>query len=266
MSGGDRESGEPPRGGGTGLSVLVPCYNEAAVIDASYAKLKAACEEQGRSYEIILGDDGSSDNTLSLIESIAAADPQVRVTSHYPNRGAGFTYREMCDAASGEIIVFMDADMAMPPAVGLPKLVDALGEADLAVGSRYAGVKADYPVKRRVFSRGYTVLTRLLFHLKVTDTQTGFLGFYRNILSSLDLQSDGFELLVELIAQANACGYSIVEVGLPWRHDTTSGETNVWKESVKMFSGTIRVKRRFDQFRRRVDVQEDVSRNRGLEP
>ncbi len=226
------------------ISVVVPCYNEEAIIDASYRRVKGTCEAQGVSYEIIFGNDGSGDSTLSKLEAIAAADPAVRITSHFPNRGAGFTYREMYAAARGEIIIQMDCDLAMPAEVTIPTLLAALKEADFAVGSRYVGIKADYPLKRRIFSKGYTVLTRLLFHLDIVDTQTGFIGFHKRLLQSVELSADGFEMLVEFIALAHGAGYKVVEVGLPWFHDTTSGETEVWSESVKMLKGTLRVKRR----------------------
>ena len=226
------------------ISVVVPCYNEEAIIDASYRRVKDTCEAQGVSYEIIFGNDGSGDSTLSKLEAIAAADPAVRITSHFPNRGAGFTYREMYASARGEIIIQMDCDLAMPAEVTIPTLLDALNDADFAVGSRYVGIKADYPLKRRIFSKGYTVLTRLLFHLDIVDTQTGFIGFHKKLLQSVELSADGFEMLVEFIALAHGASYKVVEVGLPWFHDTTSGETEVWSESVKMLKGTLRVKRR----------------------
>ncbi len=232
------------------MSVCVPCYNEEAIIEASYRRIKDTCEAQGVSYEIIFGNDGSADATLAMLEQIAAADPAVRVTGHFPNRGAGFTYRELYDAARGEIIIQMDCDLAMPAEVVIPAFLEELKRADLAIGSRYVGIKADYPLKRRIFSRGYTMLTRVLFHMSVADTQTGFMAFYRRILPSLDLSADGFELLVEFIAQANAAGFKVTEVGLPWFHDTTSGETEVWSESVKMLTGTLRVKRRFNQLKK----------------
>lgn len=233
------------------LTVAIPCYNEDKILEASYRRLKDTCDAQGISYEIIFGNDGSKDRTLEMIEGIAATDPQVRVTSHFPNRGAGFTYREMWQAARGEIIVHMDTDLAMPPEVSLPTLLAALEDgADIAVGSRYVGIKAEYPLKRVIFSRGYTMLTRLLFNLDVVDTQTGSIGFYRRILPELDPQSDGFEILVEFIAQANEAGFSIAEVGIPWIHDTTSGETEVWSESIKMLAGTLKVKRRFGRYKR----------------
>lgn len=233
------------------LTVAIPCYNEENILDANYRRLKETCEAQGMTYEIIFGNDGSEDRTLEMIEGFAAVDPQVRVTSHSPNRGAGFTYREMWRAARGEIIIHMDADLAMPAEVAVPTLLAALKDgADLAVGSRYVGIKAEYPLKRVIFSRGYTMLTRLLFNLDVVDTQTGFIGFYKRILPALDPRSDGFEILVEFIAQANEAGFRVAEVGIPWIHDTTSGETEVWSESIKMLAGTMRVKRRFSRFKR----------------
>lgn len=248
----DSQSGppQPATSDGPMVSIVVPCYNEEAVIGNSYKRIDDACRAQGIAYEVIFGNDGSTDKTLELIQSLAEAEPAVKITSHYPNRGAGYTYREMYDSARGDIIVQMDADMAMPPEIGLPKLLESLAGADMAIGSRYAGVRADYPLKRRVFSRGYIMFTRLLFNLEVTDTQTGFLAFYKKILTALDPRSDGFEFLVEFIAQAHAGGYKVVEVGLPWHHDTTSGETDVWRESTKMLLGTLRARRRFVEFKR----------------
>lgn len=232
------------------ISICVPCYNEEAIIEASYRRIKDTCEAQVVDYEIIFGNDGSSDSTPAMLEEIAKADSTVRVTSHHPNRGAGYTYREMYEAARGEIVIQMDCDLAMPVEVAVPAFLEELKSSDLAIGSRYVGIKADYPLKRRIFSRGYTMLTRMLFHMDVVDTQTGFMAFDRKILPSLDLSADGFELLVEFIAQANAAGFMVSEVGLPWFHDTSSGETEVWSESVKMLAGTLRAKRRFNRLKK----------------
>ena len=235
-------AGDRKTEGGLFFSVAVPCYNEEPVIAASYRRLKATCQAQGAGYEIIFGNDGSSDGTPGILEEIAAADSCVKVTSHYPNRGAGYTYREMYEKARGEIIIQTDADLAMPPEVSVPALLGALEGADVAVGSWYVGVEADYPLKRRLFSRGYIILNRALFGLGVEDTQTGTLGFHRRVLPLLDLQADGFEMLLEFIARAEAAGFEVAEVGLPWVHDTKSGETNVWKESMKMLAGTLKVR------------------------
>lgn len=237
--------------GNPSFTVAIPCYNEEAILEANYRRLKEACEAQGGDYEIIFGNDGSQDRTLDLIEGFAAADPRVRVTTHFPNRGAGYTYREMWAAARGDIIIHMDADLAMPAEVALPSLLKTIKEgADVAVGSRYAGIKADYPLKRRVFSRGYVLLNRLLFNLHVVDTQTGFIGFRKDVLAGIDPRADGFEILVEFIAEANVAGYRVAEVGLPWFHDTTSGETEVWSESLKMLAGTLQARRRFGRFKK----------------
>lgn len=226
------------------MTLAIPCYNEEAIIEATYRRLKKTCEAQEIDYEIIFGNDGSSDRTEELLNKIAATDGRVRLTSHYPNRGAGYTYREMYQAAQGDVILQMDADLAMPAEIAVPALLSALEQSDVAVGSRYVGVKADYPLKRRIFSRGYTMLTHLLFKFEIMDTQTGCLGFYRRLLEDINLESDGFEMLLELLVQTSRKGYQVTEIGLPWFHDTTSGETRVLSESIKMLAGTLRVKKR----------------------
>lgn len=225
------------------LTVAVPCYNEEALIGRTYERVKETCEAQGVTYEIIFGNDGSGDRTPELLAGLAEVDPAVRVTSHHPNRGAGYTYQEMYAVARGEIIIQMDADLSMPPEVAVPAFLKALQNADVVVGSRYVGVEADYPLKRRIFSKGYIMLTHALFRFDIKDTQTGCIGFHRRVLDRLTLRSDGFEMLLELIVQASRAGFKIREVGLPWFHDTSSGETEVFRESIKMLTGTLRVRR-----------------------
>lgn len=236
-------------GDGVLLSAVVPCYNEESIIRETYQRLHGVLEGTGLSYEIIFGNDGSDDSTPAILEDIALDDANVRLTGHYPNRGAGYTYREMYQAARGGIIVQMDADMAMPAEEAIPAFLRALGDADIVVGSRYGDAATEYPLLRRVFSRGYISLIRAVFSLRLSDTQTGCVGFYRSVLDELDLRSDGFEILVEFFAQAQEAGFRIEEVNLPWLHDTRSGETNVWKESARMLAGTIRVRRGLSEYR-----------------
>lgn len=232
------------------LSVVIPCYNEEEVIRDTYSKLRQVLDQVDKPSELIFGNDGSSDATLAILEEIAAADDRVRLTGHYPNRGAGYTYREMYQVARGERVIQMDADLAMPAEEAVPAFLESLAGADIVVGSRYGAETTDYPLLRRVFSRGYIGMIKVLFRLKLSDTQTGCIGFRRSVLDELDLKSDGFEILVEFFAQAQVAGFRIVEVNLPWVHDTSSGETNVWKESVKMLMGTMRVKRGLRRYRK----------------
>jgi len=251
VSGGGGRAGNEKAAAGPRLSLLIPCYNEEVIVERTWRRLTEVCRQLDMSYEIVFGDDGSTDRTLALLQTLAEKDENVRVTGHFPNRGAGYTYRQLYRESRGELLIQLDADLAMPPEEALPRLLAALEGADIAVGSRYAGVRADYPLLRRVFSRGYRWLTHVMFDLDVADTQTGFLGFHRRVLDSLQPESDGFEMLLELFVQAQAAGLRMVEVGLPWRHDTSSGETPVFSESLKMLKGTIEVKRRMRRRTRR---------------
>lgn len=232
------------------LTVVIPCYDEEAILQTTYIRIKSVLEAQGVTYELIFGDDGSTDRTLEIIKDFAASDGQVRYTTHMPNRGPGRAYKDMYEAARGEIIIMTDCDLAMTPEVAVPTFLETLRTADVVIGSRYKGVKADYPLKRRIFSWGYIALNRVLFNLKVLDTQTGSVGFYRRILPSLDLRADGPEMLLEFIAQVGALDLRVEEVALPWMHDTTSGETPVWRTSAQMLAGTIRLRRRYGAFKR----------------
>lgn len=237
------------------LSLCIPCYNEEAILHTTYPRIKGVLEAQGVAYELIFGDDGSTDRTLEIIKKVADDDPQVRYTTHFPNRGPGRAYKDMYEAARGEIIIMTDCDLAMTPEVAVPTFLETLKSAEMVIGSRYKGVKADYPLKRRVFSWGYIAINRVLFNLKVLDTQTGSVGFYRRILPLLDLRADGPEMLLELIAQVGALNLKVEEVALPWVHDTTSGETPVWRTSAQMLAGTLRLRRRYGAFKRQASLK-----------
>lgn len=238
------------------LSFCIPCYNEEAILGATCPRIVKVLEAQGVDWELIFGDDGSTDRTLEIIKGYAAADPRVRYTTHFPNKGPGAAYKDMYQAARGEIIMMTDCDLAMTPEVAVPTFLEALKGAEVVIGSRYKGVKADYPLKRRVFSWGYIAMNRVLFNLKVLDTQTGSIGFYRRVLPQLDLRADGPEMLLEFIAQAGALDLKVEEVPLPWVHDTTSGETPVWRTSAQMLAGTLRLRRRYGSFKRRAAARQ----------
>jgi len=237
------------------LSLCIPCYNEEAILHTTYPRIKEVLEAQGVAWELIFGDDGSTDRTLEILKEFAAKDEQVRYTTHFPNRGPGRAYKDMYEAARGEIIIMTDCDLAMTPEVAVPTFLETLKSAEVVIGSRYKGVKADYPLKRRLFSWGYIAMNRVLFNLKVLDTQTGSVGFYRRILPFLDLRADGPEMLLELIAQVGALNLKVEEVALPWVHDTTSGETPVWRTSAQMLAGTLKLRRRYGAFKRQASMK-----------
>jgi len=166
-------------GGGAGpapaLSVVVPAFEEGAHVRANLARIAAALAATGRSFEIVLVDDGSTDATAAEAFAAAAADPRVRVERHARNLGKGAALETGTRAARGAVVVYLDADLEIAPVEVPPLLARFEREgADVLVGSKYAeGSTERRPIHRVLLSRLYWFVTSLLFRLPIRDTQTG---------------------------------------------------------------------------------------------
>ncbi len=226
------------------ISVVIPCYNEDRIIDRSYRRVKQVLEEVSPDYEIVVANDGSTDRSGQILAGIAAEDPRFVFIDYRPNRGMGYACRQMYGRASKDLVIQMDADLAMDPKETVPAFVQELAAVDCVVGSRYLGIEADYPLRRRIASRGYYLLNRILFDFALKDTQSGFFGIRREVLQDLELHSDGFEIHVEMFAQLGRRGASVKEIPVRFVHQTESGEVSVFRSAPKMLAGSLRIRRR----------------------
>ncbi len=232
------------------VSVVIPCYNEEAVIERSFSRVREVLHRTCTDYEIIIANDGSTDDSVSILRRLAAQDSHLVLIDYQPNRGMGHACRKMYRSASKELVIEMDADLAMDPAETIPAFLRELREVDCVVASRYLGVKADYPLRRRIASRVYYWINRMLFDFSLSDTQSGFFGIRRQVLQSLELSSDGFEIHVEMFARLERSGYSIREVPVRFVHQTESGEVSVLRAAPRMFFGSLRIWRNLRARRR----------------
>ena len=127
------------------ISITIPCYNEGKIIFNSYKVLTAELKKLNESYEIIFCDDGSTDNTLKVLKDIERQDDMIGLINYQPNRGLGYACRQLYKAASGEIVIRMDADLAVKPGEILHAFIKEIEDADIVIGSRYAGIRPEYP-------------------------------------------------------------------------------------------------------------------------
>jgi len=204
----------------TQLSVLLPAYNEADRLRVNLLEtlktLDAAPQDAGvRPFELILVDDGSSDETASIAREVALLDARVRVVSYAPNAGKGEALRRGFASAQGSLVAFLDADLDLHPRL-LLDLLQVMREqkADVVIGSkRHPASHVEYPVLRRIYSAVYFGLTRILFGLPVRDTQTGIKLFKRAVLEnafpSMQVRQYAFDL--ELLVLAHMAGARIIE-------------------------------------------------------
>lgn len=194
------------------LSVVVPTYNEAGSLPKLAERLHAALA--GRDWELVVVDDGSPDGTADVALSLAPRIP-VRVVRRAGKAGLASAVVAGFDAAHGDMLLVMDADLSHPPEV-VPALVDAIEHgADLAVGSRYVpgGGVMDWPVQRRAVSRVACLMGNLL--VPVHDATSGFFALRRTVIDGVRLNPIGFKIGFEVIARGRYT--KVVEVPYTFR-------------------------------------------------
>jgi glycosyltransferase involved in cell wall biosynthesis len=186
------------------LSVVMPLYNEGAQITSNVEQTLPPLRLLGP-FEIILVNDGSSDNSGEEIARLAEKYPGEISSLHLPRSGKGEALRRGALAARGAYVVFLDADLDIPPEQILFFVaIQRVKKADAVIGSKmHPDSTVDYPLIRRIYSLGYFWLVKMLFGLKVRDTQTGLKLVRRDLLlKALEkTESRGFTLDLELLVR-----------------------------------------------------------------
>jgi glycosyltransferase involved in cell wall biosynthesis len=224
------------------VSVIVPCYNEAAIIEETARALLEQISRCTGSFQIVLCNDGSTDETAAKIGALAGRHPQITAIGYPDNRGAGYAFRQGLAVARGGYIIHMDADLAMDPLEVCQLCTAGLRRCDIVIASRYKGVRADYPWRRRLPSFVYRVLYRSLLGLPIRDAMSGFFGLRRTVLDAIPvLERNGFEVYLELFLAAHSRGLRIEEIPAKFVHRTESGEVSVLAQAPKQFVNTLRI-------------------------
>lgn len=224
------------------ISVIIPCYNEEKIIFESYKEVKSELEKLNHSYEIIFCNDGSTDNTLEELKKISEQDNnKVKLISYYPNRGAGYAFRQLAKNASGEVVIHMDADLAMKPRDTLTLFLREIEDTDIVVGSRYSKIKAEFPLYRLIPSKLLLSLNKILFRCSLKDTNSGFFVIKRNVVDGIKLNSDDFQIYTELFVKAIKNNFNIKEIPIRFIHKTESGEANIFKHGPKVLVDIFRL-------------------------
>jgi glycosyltransferase involved in cell wall biosynthesis len=208
------------------LSVVMPLHNEGAQITSNVGQTLAVLRMLGP-FEMILVNDGSSDNSGEEIARLSEKFPGEIISLHLPRSGKGEALRRGAQAARGEFVVFIDADLDLPPEQILFFVaIQRVKKADAVIGSKmHPDSTVDYPLIRRVYSLGYFCLVKLLFGLPVRDTQTGLKLVRREmLLAALEkTESRGFTLDLELLVRLVQLGAVMVEAHVVVRHSMKFG-------------------------------------------
>jgi len=200
------------------LSVVIPAYNEAQRIVPTIGAVAAHLAGQGISFEIIVSDDGSTDDTVERVRRLDLRN--VRVLDPGCNRGKGAAVRAGMRVARGRYVLFTDADLSTPIEEVDDMLVFARAGSPVVVGSRAAGgaTELDRSALRSLLSAVLRTLARVVLRLPVADTQCGFKLFRADVARELFATQtiDGFSFDLEVLWLAQRAGHSIVERPVTW--------------------------------------------------
>jgi dolichyl-phosphate beta-glucosyltransferase len=226
----------------TALTLIFPCYNEAERLPQTLAAYLAELSRRPGEVEVLVVDDGSTDQTFAVARAVAARDRRVRVIRSQPNHGKGFGVRAGVLEANGELIVFTDADGSYGPGE-VARVTAALADAPVAIGSRPAGW-ATGPPARRLASRLFNRAIQALLGLPFGDTQCGLKGFRRQAALAVFGRSrlDGFAFDVEVLFLARRLGLRVSEV--PVRAEVRDGsKVQLVVDALGMLGDVLRVRR-----------------------
>ena len=226
----------------TGVSILMPAYQlESSIAD----NIERVCEvvEGWPGCEIIVIDDGSTDDTRGYANKAAASNDDVWVVGYDVNRGKGGALKEGFLNSTGSTIVFLDADLDLPPEQ-LPHLLETFEDrkTDVLVGTKHTAMaRGNYPPLRRLLSVAFAWINRLLFRLPVRETQTGLKIFRRQALSATlpMLQTHGYAFDLELLVRIRKAGGTMAEAPVELAPDS-AGRTTL-STLLEMFVDTMRI-------------------------
>ncbi len=209
------------------LSIVIPVYNEARTVAALIDKVRALDLDK----EIIIVNDGSSDGTreaLRPFENVAG----LRVHHSPVNLGKGASMRIGFSFATGDIVTIQDADLELDPAEFKQLIVPILeGRADVVYGSRFLDGGKKGSLSFYLANRGLAVLTNTLYGSALTDIETCYKVFRREVLAALTLRASRFEIEPELTAQVLKRGFRIIELPIGYQPRTSAeGKKISWKD------------------------------------
>ncbi len=237
------------------LTIFYPMWNEEQYIRRAVDAGRRAAEELVESgeiadFELIVVDDASTDSTGRIADELAAEDPRVRVVHHARNRKLGGAMKSGFAAASGDIVLYTDADLPFDMAE-LARAVRLMREYDVDLVSAYRFDRTGEGYLRALYTFIYNLLIRWLFDVKVRDINFAFKLCRRRIFDHVELRSEGSFIDAELVIRTTRRGYGILQFGVDYfprtRGQSTLGSLGVivtiLREMVQLRGDLLRIER-----------------------
>jgi dolichyl-phosphate beta-glucosyltransferase len=227
-------------------SFVIPAYNESVRIRPTLHALLRYAQEQNWDVEVLVVNDGSSDDTAQIVREYGRVHPQVLLLENPGNRGKGYSVRNGMLHARGDICLFMDADLSSPMTEA-QKLFDAIDQgADIAIGSRWLRTELQterQPLYRQLFGRIFNLALRIVLGLSFADTQCGFKAFRRDAAQRIfplqKIERWGFD--PEILFLAQRAGLRVEEVPVLWAHSEGT-RLHPFRDGSRMFAEVLRIR------------------------
>jgi len=228
------------------ISIVIPAYNEEAIIEETLRKVTEYLEGNSLHYEIIVVCDGCKDSTATIAEGFAMGRDNIKVVGRTVNMGKGFSVRQGCLEAKGDYIIFTDADLSTP-IDEIEKLLKWLEKGyDIVIGSRAlkeSDIRIHQAWYREIMGKTFNLFVQAIAIKGIKDTQCGFKGFKKEATRKIfQLQTiNGFSFDVEVLYIARMLGYTIKEVPVRWLNRADS-KVNPFIHPLQMLTDLLRIR------------------------
>mmetsp|Transcript_23096 Transcript_23096/g.54590 ORF Transcript_23096/g.54590 Transcript_23096/m.54590 type:complete len:237 (-) Transcript_23096:203-913(-) len=222
-------------------SVILPTYNERDNLPIIYYLLDKIFEEEKLSYEVVIVDDSSPDNTLEVAQAIrdSYGENHVRIVSRKGKLGLGTAYIAGLKAAKGDRIILMDADLSHHPKF-IPQMIEKMDatKVEIVTGTRYAhgGGAYGWDFRRKLTSKGANFLADFLLNPGVSDLTGSFRLYEREVLEQIlpQIQCKGYAFQMEIIVRSKKAGFQVEEVPITFV-DRIYGESKLGTKEIVMY-------------------------------